>query len=472
MRNYKDNDLNRIMEQADSLLADIQLYETPQEEQARKKAEQEQAQKKAEQKQAQRALAEAEAAKQETIKPETQEPEIPEMKMPEPEVTAVQIAEVKILPESEMAEAEATEAETEAETKVEAETWQANEHTMKNRWDAFLAAGQETDEEAETKKKHSSRKRKSKTVMQTEEPIAFEPIVQTEESKEASIEEMVEKPIDFEPVMQKQEPAEAPIEKSVEKAIEKPIDFEPVIQKKESKETPIEASIEKTIEKPIDSKEVIHTKHSGSCSMRTMLFSMLSFVFMEVAVHFGAYHSISSTILYPILFAAAAGCLVAFLASLFPKRINTILYALVLVICGCYGDVQIIYHEMYGEFLPLASFGQGIMEIFRNKQVFLATAGSYVSWLVVMFLPLILWIAVLRNKISFEPESWYQRLILVFSAVMLGVLGVLTLDIHGYEEQAPYVTFYHFDSQTRLEAAGKDLGLTATTVLELLEAFH
>lgn len=440
MRNYKDNDLNRIMEQADSLLADIQLYETPQEEQARKKAEQEQARKKAEQEQAQRALAEAEAAKQETIKPETQEPEIPEMKMPEPEVTAAQIAEAKILPESETVEAEVTE----AETKVETETWQANEHTMKNRWDAFLAAGQETDEEAETKKKHSSRKRKSKTVMQTEEPIAFEPIMQTEESKEASIEETVEKPIDF----------------------------EPVIQKKESKETPIEESIEKAIEKPIDSKEVIHTKHSGSCSMRTMLFSMLSFVFMEVAVRFGAYHSISSTILYPILFAAAAGCLVAFLASLFPKRINTILYALVLVICGCYGDVQIIHHEMYGEFLPLASFGQGIMEIFRNKQVFLATAGSYVSWLVVMFLPLILWIAVLRNKISFEPERWYQRLILVFSAVMLGVLGVLTLDIHGYEEQAPYVTFYHFDSQTRLEAAGKDLGLTATTVLELLEAFR
>ena len=445
MRNYKDNDLNRIMEQADSLLADIQLYETPQEEQARKKAEQEQARKKAEQEQAQRALAEAEAAKQETIKPETQEPEIPEMKMPEPEVTAAQITEAKILPESEVPESEVAEAEvTEAETKVETETWQANEHTMKNRWDAFLAAGQETDEEAETKKKHSSRKRKSNPVVQTEEPIAFEPIMQTEESKEASIEETVEKPIDF----------------------------EPVIQKKESKETPIEESIEKAIEKPIDSKEVIHTKHSGSCSMRTMLFSMLSFAFMEVAVRFGAYHPISSTILYPILFAAAAGCLVAFLASLFPKRINTILYALVLVICGCYGDVQIIHHEMYGEFLPLALFGQGIMEIFRNKQVFLATAGSYVSWLVVMFLPLILWIAVLRNKISFEPESWYQRLILVFSAVMLGVLGVLTLDIHGYEEQAPYVTFYHFDSQTRLEAAGKDLGLTATTVLELVEAFR
>ena len=172
MRNYKDNDLNRIMEQADSLLADIQLYETPQEEQARKKAEQEQARKKAEQEQAQRALAEA-------------------------EMTVSQIAEVKILPESETAEAEVTE----AETKIETETWQANEHTMKNRWDAFLAAGQETDEEAETKKKHSSRKRKSKTVMQTEEPIAFEPIMQTEESKEASIEETVEKPIDFEPVM-------------------------------------------------------------------------------------------------------------------------------------------------------------------------------------------------------------------------------------------------------------------------------
>lgn len=418
MRNYKDNDLNRIMEQADSLLADIQLYETPQEEQARKKAEQEQARKKAEQEQAQRAL--AEAAKQETIKPETQEPEIPEMKMPEPEVTAAQITEAKILPESETAEAEVTEAET--------ETWQANEHTMKNRWDAFLEAGQKTDEETETKKKHSSRKRKSN------------PVVQTEEPKKASIEEPIEKSIGFETVIQTKEPAEEPIE-------------EP-------------------IEKPIDSKEVIHTKHSGSCSIRTMLFSMLSFVFMEVAVRFGAYHSISSTILYPILFAAAAGCLVAFLASLFPKRINTILYALVLVICGCYGDVQIIHHEMYGEFLPLASFGQGIMEIFRNKQVFLATAGSYVSWLVVMFLPLILWISVLRNKISFEPERWYQRLILVFSSVMLGVLGVLTLDIHGYEEQAPYVTFYHFDSQTRLEAAGKDLGLTATTVLELLEAFR
>ena len=39
MRNYSDKDLNRILNEADELLANIQLYETPEEEAARKERE-------------------------------------------------------------------------------------------------------------------------------------------------------------------------------------------------------------------------------------------------------------------------------------------------------------------------------------------------------------------------------------------------------------------------------------------------
>lgn len=361
MRNYRDNDLNRILEQTDSLLADIRLYETPQEEQARKQAE--------------------------TMSAELQAAE----------------TEAEEQTENVFAEMQAAEAEPEeqTETPVEENVWKPREYKMSSQWDEFLAAGREETAEADT-------------VKETECPVKTQVGTQLQEDIEEQPDEWMNK----------------------------------------------------QSERPIGGR----TTTGGG--MRTMLFAMLSFAFMEIVVQFGIYHSISSKVLYPVLFSAAAGCLAALAASLFSKRVNTILYTLLLLLFGCYGDSQIIYHGLHGEFLPLTSLWNGIAEMIQQKALLSASAGTYMSWIVVMFLPLILWVAVLRNWVSFESERWYQRLIILFSSVILVVVSILTLDIHGYTEGTPYVIFYHFDSQTNLEEAGRDLGLTATTVLELLEQFH
>lgn len=375
MRNYRDNDLNRILEQTDSLLADIRLYETPQEEQARKKAEEL-----------------AEGMSEEVQKAEELAEDVSE---------EVQSAEESVAGVSEEVQMKEEEAEEPIETPAEENIWKPREYKMSSQWEEFLAAGQEETEEADTIKK-------------------------------------------------------------IKTPIETQIKTKPQLDGKKQTDERMNEQAGKMPE----------GRAKTGDSMQTMLFSMLSFVFMEIVVQFGIYHSISSKLLYPMLFSAAAGCLAALAASLFSKRVNTILYTVFLLLFGCYGDLQIVYHGIQGEFLPLTSLWNGIVEIIQQKALLSASAGAYISWIVVMFLPLILWVAVLRNRVSFEPERWYQRSILLFSSVILFVVGILTLDIYGYAEDAPYVSFYHFDSQTNLEEAGRDLGLTATTVLELLEQFH
>lgn len=202
-----------------------------------------------------------------------------------------------------------------------------------------------------------------------------------------------------------------------------------------------------------------------------VLFMILSFVFMELITHLSLYRSVDTTFLYPVLFVAGMGCVTAIVVSLFNKRVNTILAILIMLLYGGYCDLQILYHAAFGNFLRLADMRDGVWMLIHDRDIVLSATETVLPWLVLMVLPIILWAVLGRKVICFERGNWLNRLIIAFAGIICVILGVLMLNIHGYEIGSPYVCFYHFDSLGNLEASGQQLGMLGTLVLECVEWF-
>lgn len=411
MRNYSDKDLNRILDEADELLANIQLYETPEEEAARKEREQQEEQERLE------ALRRQQEAEQRRLEEEVRRQEEERRKREEERQKEAQLLQEELQKQQEASE-QLEQREADEETQSEqvlsdgyAEWPERQEEAVseevafgedsgaseEDRWSAFLAERQEEDDyQARRKAEKAEQKRKKKEEVQKQK---------REKQKK----------------QKKQEKQENPEEKA-----------------------------------PVGTL--------WFCG----IFAAVCYVWMEVLTHIAVYQSVDSTILYPILFAAGAGCVLTVVCSFFGKRVNSICYLVVTILMGAYCDLQVLYHGVTSSFLRITQLRESLWVLKLNQAMTLQELKQVFPWLLIMFVPLLLWALVGRHWIRFEKGSWFQRLVLLFAGIILAAVAVLTLDIHGYEVGSPYVTFYHYDSMTMLEPAGKQLGVLVTTVLDML----
>lgn len=425
MRNYSDKDLNRILNEADELLANIQLYETPEEEAARKeREEQEQLEElKRQQEEEQKRL-------EELLRRQEEERRLEEEKRQQEEQLLREELQRQQEQTTEYAEPVAGYAEPVAEYAESAENDEQPEKAIfgeesgvaeDDRWSAFLAERQEEDD-------YQAKKKAEKAEQQREKKK------ERQKQKERS---------------RKQDKAEEKQKKQKQQERRKQPETEAAEEAKE-------VSTRNTQEKSVGQLWI--------CG----IFAAVCYAFMEALTHIAIYRSVDSIILYPILFAAGVGCVLAMLCSFFGKKGNTIGYLVVTVLMGVYYDLQIIYHGVTSSFLHITQLRESLWVLKLNQAMTIHEIKQVLPWLVIMFVPLLLWTLIGRHWIRFEKGSWFQRLVLLFAGIILAAVAVLTLDIHGYDAGSPYVTFYHYDSMTMLEQAGKQLGVLVTTVLELL----
>ncbi|MCM1495075.1 MAG: hypothetical protein NC089_04685 [Bacteroides sp.] len=455
MKGFRDREYNRLMNNADDLLSNITIYEAPSEERTPKPGE-EAAKGKAEEQGAltqtlgQRdAPVEGKAVKQKQTEAEAlaQEEKAAERKQTGTEVLAQEEKPVK-------------QKQTEAEA---------------------LAQGEKSVEQKQTR---------AEALVQEEKPVeqkqtGAEALVQEEkpvEQKQTGAEALAQKE---KPVKQKQTGAEALVqeEKAVEmEAVERELaEAEALVREIQMKETGLlkqerEAQTAAADDLEMDWQQEYAAKESIPALVKKedslfgcSLFSVVCFLYMEVILHLSIYHSIDTTIVYPLLFAAGIGCMAAVVSSFLSKGWNTVLFCVLLIVCSFYCDLQIVYHIVSGAFLSLTDIPAGISMLFQQGEAVLPRMTVALPWLVLMFLPLLLWAAAGRKWIRFEQSRWWSRLLVTAAGILVVVIGILCLDLHGYEPDSPYVCFYHFDSETQMEETGRQLGITAMTGLELME---
>lgn len=418
MRNYSDKDLNRILNEADELLANIQLYETPEEEAARKEREEQERLEELKRRQE-----EEQKHLEELLRRQEEERRLEEEKRQQEEQLLREELQRQQEQTAEYAEPVAGYAEPAGNDEQPEKAIFGEESGVAedDRWSAFLAERQEEDDyQVKKKAEKAEQKREKKKGKQKQ--------------KERS---------------RKQDKAEAKQKKQKKQECRKQPETEAAEEAKE-------VSNRNTQEKPVGQLWI--------CG----IFAAVCYAFMEALTHIAIYRSVDSTLLYPILFAAGVGCVLAMLCSFFGKKGNTIGYLVVTVLMGAYYDLQIIYHGVTSSFLHITQLRESLWVLKLNQAMTLHEIKQVLPWLVIMFVPLLLWALIGRHWIRFEKGGWFQRLVLLFAGIILAAVAVLTLDIHGYDAGSPYVTFYHYDSMTMLEQAGKQLGVLVTTVLELL----
>lgn len=384
MSQYKDKELNRLLSESDDILADLNLnlYETPAEEQARKTREEE----------------------QRRIEEEKRQQE--ELRRQEEELRKIQEEEKR------KQEEEQRKIQEEEKSKQQEEL-----HKIQNE-------EKQEPEESITKTEESDR----------DEELPSEPPIQDAGLRQEDL---------------KQEHPSQPED----------------IPKPESYEQP------ETVQIQEKQSESSGGARNSLFEMGGMIFLILSFMYMEVITHVGIYHAISTDFIFPLFFAASVGCLVRMLSCFMGLKGNTAVVIICELLYAVYCDMQIACHAVTGTYLRLSHLSGDLNAFIHNEQM---TSGiaSVLLWMVLMFLPIIFWAVIGRKWITFSKLHVLTQIVVALGMVIFAVLGIVMLDTKGYEDAAPYTAFYSYDSESRSEQAGNQLGMTALTVLEWMDGIR
>lgn len=393
MSQYRDKELNRLLSETDDILADLNLnqYETPEEERARKAREAE-ARRQEEERLLQEELnrRERERREQEQKKSDQEEPDQDERRL---------------------------------HTKI-----RTREEQQENAVEAGL------QEES------------GETVFQEEAEEVEEPKVQ--EGVGEALQEETEKVEDT--VLQ------ADAEESIQEELEA----------EESNQEGVGEAFQVGTEQV---EEVVLPR--PSFELGGMIFLILSFMYMEVITHIGVYHSMGTDFIFPLFCAVSVGCLVRMLSGFMGSKGNTVVVIICELLYACYCNIQLACHAVTGAYLRISHMGEDLDAFLHNEQLSSGTT-SVLVWMVLMFLPIIIWAVVGRKWITFSKIHVLTQIVIALGMIIFAVLGIVMLDTKGYEDAAPYTAFYSYDSESRSEQAGNQLGMMGLTALELIDGIR
>lgn len=206
-------------------------------------------------------------------------------------------------------------------------------------------------------------------------------------------------------------------------------------------------------------KEKIHNIY-----WRMAAFSV-SIAYLEFVFHIAVYGRVDSYIIHPLLFAAAAGMLLAMLTVIFRPVGNAIAGYTLLGIISAYYVTQLIYFRIFGTFLSLVSVG-GAENAMNFKMVMFEKLRQNIGWILCLFVPLAVLIIINRFAVAFKRPEWRQNIIGGCMTVITAVFAVLMLNVHGRTVYSPYNLFHE---KYVMELSMNKLGVLVTTVRDGME---
>lgn len=188
-------------------------------------------------------------------------------------------------------------------------------------------------------------------------------------------------------------------------------------------------------------------------------------VYLECVLHLLVYGAMSSRIVYPVLFALAAGAVLYALSTIFPAKANAVIALVLGFLLTFYFEVQLVYNSIFGEFMSVwqISFGATAITNFFSQMVY----GILRIWWKILLL-LAPWVAMLvlvcLKKLQFPRQKWFVplcALAALFATHYLSV-GVMALN----DRNAFSVRRLYTNPNTATEISVKNIGLLSTARLE------
>lgn len=193
---------------------------------------------------------------------------------------------------------------------------------------------------------------------------------------------------------------------------------------------------------------------------------VLSLVYLELAIHLAVFGSVWGRLIWPALFAAAAGAVLYGVASLFPERAGKwVGLGLVAAVVLCF-EVQLVYHCVFGSFMPIYQITMGAAAVTNFSGQVLHAITHNLGKVIALLLPLPALAAVLfKPLIPLHRAKPAQSLLALLTAVCLFLAAVGGMRLAGTGEGSAYDVLTNDNAST--ESSVKSLGLLATAVQEV-----
>ncbi|MCQ2558233.1 MAG: LTA synthase family protein [Oscillospiraceae bacterium] len=168
-----------------------------------------------------------------------------------------------------------------------------------------------------------------------------------------------------------------------------------------------------------------------------------------------------------LLFLPAQCAALGFLPCLCPNERAGRVFCLIELagLCLFYG-ANLIYFRIFGSLIPLSMIGMGMDAVTNFGWALRSTLKESVGWILFLLLPLVLYVPGLRHfRPNFSLRGVLPRAVLSLAAIVLWLLGAVSLPLGGTEPQSVYAA-YHDAGISSNDSAAR-LGVLTSTLLGL-----
>ena len=202
--------------------------------------------------------------------------------------------------------------------------------------------------------------------------------------------------------------------------------------------------------------------------LRSLLLFCSVSVYVELCLHLCVYRSLDRRAVYLVLFGLLGGTVCTLLTTHLPKIARQIVGVLLVAVQVLFAEVQLMYHAIFGNFMPISQVSMGGNVITNFDSQILYSIGKNIVPILLLLVPLIvtiLCLALRKLRVLTVRLKWRQAL------ATLGILLTLLLATTGImyagrnKSFSVYKTFTNVNTST--DSSYKSVGMLATTVQEL-----
>ena len=201
---------------------------------------------------------------------------------------------------------------------------------------------------------------------------------------------------------------------------------------------------------------------------KNLLLFCLTGVYVELCLHLCVFGSMDRYAGYPVLFGLLGGALCTLVVSSLPKVLRQITGFLLVAAQVLLAEVQLVYHCIFGDFMPVSQIGMGGNVIVNFNSQLLYGIRQNLLKILLLLLPLIAVILclILRRAQALKLRLRWKQTMASFAVLLALLLTVTGLMYVGRDNAfSVYRTFTNVNTST--DSSYKKIGMLATTAQEL-----
>ena len=201
---------------------------------------------------------------------------------------------------------------------------------------------------------------------------------------------------------------------------------------------------------------------------KNLLLFCLTGVYVELCLHLCVFGSMDRYAGYPVLFGLLGGALCTLVVSSLPKVLRQITGVFLVAAQVLLAEVQLVYHCIFGDFMPVSQIGMGGNVIVNFNSQLLYGIRQNLLKILLLLLPLVVVILclILRRAQVLKLRLRWKQTMASFAVLLALLLTVTGLMYVGRDNAfSVYHTFTNVNTST--DSSYKKIGMLATTAQEL-----